>query len=105
MCLYHEYATNDWDTATIEGAFMPPVTQGPEQDPQTKPRTLFSTLLERMAELIQCPLQEVVGRIVEDVEVHDHSLAWLSLANKARLVQGLDVEYIDEVQGNCLSEA
>jgi hypothetical protein len=90
MCLYHEYATHDWET-TLEGDFAPPITQGPEQSPAAKAQSLWTALLERMADLVQCPLSEVVDVITEDIMAPDHSLAWLSLAGKARLVRGLDL--------------
>lgn len=90
MCLYHEYAVHDWDT-TQEGDFTPPITYGPEQSPDAKSQTLWTALLERMAVLVECPLQEVVDVITEDIVTPDHSLAWLSLAGKARLVKGLNL--------------
>lgn len=91
MCLYHEYAVRDWDTAQ-EGDFTPPVTYGPEQSPGAKSPSLWTALLERMAALAECPLQEVVDVTTEDIAAPDHSLSWLSLAGKARLVRGLDLE-------------
>jgi hypothetical protein len=96
MCLYHDHAIHDWDTNAPEGDFMPPITQGPERNPDLKLRSLYTTLLERMAELMESPLEEVVGRINEHIEATDHSLAWLSLSGKARLIQGLDLDYADE---------
>ncbi|KAF2653879.1 hypothetical protein K491DRAFT_497864 [Lophiostoma macrostomum CBS 122681] len=96
MCLYHDHGIHDWDTNVPEGEFMPPITEGPERNPDSKPRTLYTTLLERMADLMESPLDEVVSRINEDVETADHSLAWLSLSSKARLIQGLDLDYADE---------
>ncbi|KAF2793324.1 hypothetical protein K505DRAFT_277146 [Melanomma pulvis-pyrius CBS 109.77] len=96
MCLYHDHTIHDWDTANVDvGDFMPPVTQGPAQNPVTRRRSLYTTLLERLAELIDCPPSEVVSRIIHDIEVPDHSLAWLDLRGKERLVQGLDLEYVD----------
>ena len=97
MCLYHDHAQHDWDTRReIAGDFMPPVTEGPARNPVTRQRSLYTTLLDRLAELVGCPLSEVVSRILDDVEMPDHSLAWLSLAGKERLIQGLDLEYVDE---------
>lgn len=94
---YHDHAIRDWDISNwIEGDFKPPLTQGPERGPAMAQRSLFTTLLERLAELAECPLEEIRGRIEEDVEVSDHSLAWLDLKGKARLIQGSDLEYVDE---------
>ena len=102
--LYHAHGTHDWDTETEED-LMPPITQGPQPNPEMKQRSLFTTLLERMAELIRCPLEEVVGSILEDTEIPDHSLAWLSLANKARLLKGLDLEYVDDTSNWCMARS
>lgn len=76
---------------------MPPITQGPEQDPKTRLRSLFTTLLERLAELRGCSLEEVAGSTKSAVEAPNHSLAWIDLAEKARLIQGLDLESADNV--------
>lgn len=97
MCLYHDHALHDWNvTNATRGDFMPPVTEGPAQNPARKKRSLYTTLLERLAELVDCSLSEVVGRIINDVQAPGHSLAWLGLAGKERLVKGLDLEYVDD---------
>lgn len=104
--LYHDHATHDWFLESVmEGVWQgdgadlaevkPPVTQGPHRDPAKKERSLWTTLLERLADLASCPLEEVKGRIEDDVEPPDHSLAWLDLAGKARLMEGKDLDYID----------
>ncbi|KAF2264521.1 hypothetical protein CC78DRAFT_228927 [Lojkania enalia] len=91
MCLYHEHTAHDWEREP-ETDFQPPITQGPHQDPETKPITLFTLLQERLAELRDCPLQDVVGSIEDETDIPDHPLSWLSLAGKARLIQGLNLE-------------
>jgi hypothetical protein len=98
MLLYHEHAIQDWDTDVPDGDFMPPITEGPAKDPETKQRPLYTMLLEHMASLVPCPLGEVVSRIAEGTEDPTHSLAGLDMAGKARLLQGLDLVYIEEGQ-------
>ncbi|KAF2691033.1 hypothetical protein K458DRAFT_438741 [Lentithecium fluviatile CBS 122367] len=94
--LYHDHATHDWDMENLDGGGVkPPVTQGPQRDPARRQRSLWTVLLERLAELVECPLEEVRGRIEEGCEAKDHSLAMLGLWGKERLVSGLDMEYVD----------
>ncbi|CAO2650281.1 Nn.00g015730.m01.CDS01 [Neocucurbitaria sp. VM-36] len=95
---YHDHGIHDWDWpcwGTGAGEFEPPRTQGPRKEPGSRGRTLFTTLLERMAELIECPLEEVKVRIEQYTDAKDHSLAYLDLVGKARLLQGLDLDYVD----------
>jgi len=92
---YHDHGTHDWEWPCWGdglGEFEPPRTQGPQRDVVSKGRTLFTTMLERMAELAECPLQEVRSRIEDETEVKDHKLAYLSLDGKTRLIAGLDAE-------------
>jgi hypothetical protein len=91
MCLYQEFAIHDWDL-TEDGGFMPPITHGPTQNLETKQRTLYTKLHERIAELTGWRLNKVAGQILSNVEDHNHSLSWVGLAEKARLIQGLDLE-------------
>jgi hypothetical protein len=78
-----------------EGGIKPPVTYGPRRDPGNIERTMWTVLLERLSELIGCPLEEVKDRIEDGCAVLDHSLAMLSLYGKERLIKGLDMEYVD----------
>lgn len=48
-------------------------------------------MLERMAEVEGCLLEEVRGRLEERTDGKEHGLAYLSLGGKERLVRGLDV--------------
>jgi len=92
--LYHDHATHDWNTEIIgQGELKPPVTQGPRREPGRE-RSLWTTLLERLSELVECPLNEVRGRIEDGCDMPDHSLANLCLYGKERLVKGLDMEYV-----------
>ena len=94
--LYHDHATHDWDVDALgQGAIKPPVTQGPRRRPGGGERSLWTTLLERLSELVDCPLSEVRRRIEDGCEATDHSLANLSLYGKERLVKGLDMRYVD----------
>lgn len=93
---YHDHGTHDWDWpcwGTGPGEFEPPRTQGPCKEPGSTSKSLFKTLLEREAELIDCSLEEVRGRIEQFTDAKDHALAYLDLAGKARLMQGLDLDY------------
>ncbi|KAF2706812.1 hypothetical protein K504DRAFT_459230 [Pleomassaria siparia CBS 279.74] len=96
MCLYHDHTIHDWDQNATPEDFMPPVTQGPSRDPNLVMRSLFTTLLDRLAELGDCKVSEIKGRIWEHVQIPDHSLAWLNLYGKERLVSGRDLDYLDD---------
>jgi hypothetical protein len=90
--LYHERGTHDWDWpcwGTGKGEFEPPRTQGPKRD---MGRSLWTGMLERMAELEGCLLAELRSRVEERTDKKDHELAYLSLSGKARLVRGEGVE-------------
>jgi hypothetical protein len=93
--VYHDQAVHDWDVGSTEGGIEPPATQGPQRDPRSRERTMWTVLLERLSELVGCPLENVRGRIEIGCELPDHSLAMLSLYGKERLVKGLDMEYVD----------
>jgi hypothetical protein len=93
--LYHDHATHDWVMENAEqGEVKPPAIQGPQREPGGA-RSLWTILLERLSELMECPLNEVRVKVVDGCDVEDHSLANLGLYGKARLVQGLDMEYVD----------
>ncbi|KAL1607751.1 hypothetical protein SLS60_002687 [Paraconiothyrium brasiliense] len=95
MNFYHDHALHDWflesmmEGVQVEGLGMPPVTQGPRR--AVKERSLWTTLLECMAELTECPLENVMGAIEEDAAAHNHSLAWLDLQGKETLMTGEDL--------------
>ena len=90
--LYHDHAIHDWYVESVmEGVngFDPPITQGPRREGGE--RSLWTALLERVAELMQCPLENVRGAIEEDVAQAYHELAWLGLDGKATLMKGEDL--------------
>jgi hypothetical protein len=92
---YHDHGTHDWEWPCWgdgTGEFEPPRTHGPHRKAESKAQSLFTTMLERMAELEKCPLGEVRTRTEVRTDVKDHTLAFLSLEGKARLAQGLDME-------------
>lgn len=89
---YHDHAIHDWYMEGMaEGAngLDPPITQGPRKE--GRERSLWITLLERVGELMQCPLDNVRGAIEEDASQSNHGLAWLGLDGKASLMKGKDV--------------
>lgn len=91
---YHEHAGRDWFVESVmEGVegFMPPVTQGPHGDPAKKEGSMWTTLLEKMAEVMECPVGNVRGAIEEDAAGEEHGLAFLDLCGKATLMRGEDV--------------
>ncbi|EAT85349.2 hypothetical protein SNOG_06698 [Parastagonospora nodorum SN15] len=91
---YHEHGTHDWEWpcwGVGKGEFEPPRTQGPQRE--DKGRSLFTGMLERMAELEKCSLAEVRSRIEEKTDATEHDLAFLSLDGKANVIQGLDVDF------------
>lgn len=95
---YHNHGTHDWDWpcwGNGVGEFEPPRTQGPHEEPGSEKQSLFTALLERMAELIECRVEEVRSRIEQHTDEKSHSLAFLGLEGKARLLQGLDLEDAD----------
>lgn len=90
--LYHDYTIHDWDMETVgRGEVMPYITQGPERDPASDKRSLWTGLLERLSLLIPCPLQQVQRRIQVQCDVPAHDLAWMGLYGKEKLLQGLDI--------------
>ncbi|KAK7193505.1 hypothetical protein DPSP01_000066 [Paraphaeosphaeria sporulosa] len=90
---YHDHAIHDWFLESVlegmEGIGMLPITQGPRKG--TKEKSLWTTLLERVAGLMECPLENVRGAVEEDAAPHNHGLAWLDLEGKAALMKGEDV--------------
>ncbi|KAF2637960.1 hypothetical protein P280DRAFT_86577 [Massarina eburnea CBS 473.64] len=94
--LYHDHVINDWDVSTFdEMQVKPPVTQGPLRNPGEEARSAWTIMLERMSELVKCPLEEVRSRIEEDCDDIGHSLTFLNLAGRRRLMEGKDLEYVD----------
>lgn len=96
--LYHDHGTHDWNWpgwGEGPGEFNPPRTQGPAREKGSMGRSLFTTLLERMSETMDCPLEEVRTNVERDTESLDHALAYLDLAGKNRLLQGLNIEYVE----------
>ncbi|KAI4610536.1 uncharacterized protein J4E87_010790 [Alternaria ethzedia] len=94
---YHDHGTHDWDWpcwGTAKGEFEPPRTQGPQRE-EGSGRSLFTTMLERLAECMGCELGDVRPRVERQLESAEHELAYLSLAGKARLLEGRDVEDVD----------
>lgn len=88
---YHDHGTHDWEWpcwGSGVGEFEPPRTRGPQREKIG--RSLFTTLLERMVELENCPLAEVRSKVEDDTRLRDHELAYLSLDAKTRLVAGLN---------------
>lgn len=92
--VYHDHGTLDWDWpcwGSGAGEFEPPRTHGPQKEVGQKGRSLFTTLLERLADEIGSPLAEVRSRVETSTDDQNHSLAYLDLEGKARLMQGLNV--------------
>jgi hypothetical protein len=92
---YHDHGTHDWEWPCWGdgvGEFEPPRTQGPARETDSLGKSLWTGMLERMAELEVCSLAEVRSRVEERTDARYHGLAYLSLAGKARLVKGEDVE-------------
>lgn len=92
--IYHDRRTHDWDPSSWNSAtdFNPPRTQGPQREAGSKGRSLFTILLERMAELEGCLLEEIKSRIEESTSTKNHELAFLSLVAKMRLIRGLNID-------------
>jgi hypothetical protein len=91
---YHDHGTHDWDWpcwGNGVGEFEPPRTQGPYREAGSQGRSLFTSVLERLAELEKSRLDEVRSRVEERTDARDHGLAFLSLNGKERLVQGMNV--------------
>jgi hypothetical protein len=89
---YHDHGVHDWDWpcwGSAKGEFEPPRTQGPQRE--AVGRSLFTTLLERLGECMECSLEEVRSRVEGLIEDRDHSLGYLTLGGKERLLQGLNV--------------
>jgi hypothetical protein len=92
---YHDHGTHDWEWpcwGSGAGEFEPPRTHGPHRGVGSKGRSLFTSVLERLAELEKSRLDEVRSRIEEKTDARDHGLAFLSLDGKARLIQGMNVD-------------
>ncbi|OAL50851.1 hypothetical protein IQ07DRAFT_644061 [Pyrenochaeta sp. DS3sAY3a] len=92
---YHDHALRDWNWpcwGSGKGEFEPPRTQGPAREPWSLGRTLFTTMLERVAECMGCEIEHVRARMEQETDVETHSLAYLDLEGKAQLMRGLDLE-------------
>tara|TARA_R110002003_G_scaffold32_11_gene2031 strand:- start:48122 stop:49081 length:960 start_codon:yes stop_codon:yes gene_type:complete len=92
---YHDHGNHDWEWPCWgdgKGEFEPPRTQGPQREAGSTGRSLFTSMLERMAELDKCPLDEVRALVEEATDKKGHDLAFLSLDGKARLIRGSNVE-------------
>lgn len=98
---YHERGTHDWEWpgwGEGRGEFNPPRTQGPKKQTGCAGRSLFTTLLERLAECSKCSLEEVRVRIEEQTNDTDHPLSYLNLYGKARLMEGRNWDWAEEEQ-------
>ncbi|KAH6615108.1 hypothetical protein C7974DRAFT_59447 [Boeremia exigua] len=98
---YLDHGTHDWDWpgwGEGDGEFNPPRTQGPKKQPGSMGRTLFTTLLERLAECSNTTVDEVRGRIEDQTTDPDHPLSHLNLHGKARLMQGRNWDWAEEEQ-------
>jgi hypothetical protein len=92
---YHDHGTHDWEWPCWDdrvGEFEPPRTQGPHREVGGTARSLFTTMLERLAMVEKCTLVEVRSMVEESTDAKDHELAFLNLEGKARVIQGLNVE-------------
>lgn len=96
--VYHDHGTLDWDWpcwGTGPGEFEPPRTQGPHWDVGQRGRSLFTTLLETLADKAGYSLEEVRAKIEMCTDAKEHSLAYLDLNGKAILLQGFDLSHPD----------
>ncbi|KAH7114322.1 hypothetical protein B0J11DRAFT_133270 [Dendryphion nanum] len=91
MLFFHDHAFQDWNMHTIQSDFVPINTQGPHREPGTRSRSLWTTVQERLADLSDCPLNEVVDRVIEEIEEPGHWHSWMGLAGKAELMKGLNL--------------
>lgn len=95
---YHEHGIHDWEWpgwGEGKGEFNPPRTQGPKKRPEDIGRSLFTTLLERLAECEGTSLDEVRERIEVKTNNPDHALAYLDLYGKARLMEGRNWDWAE----------
>lgn len=96
---YHDHGTHDWEWpgwGEGKGEFNPPRTQGPKKPEGSVGRSLFTALLERLAECSKCSLDEVRLRTEEEANDPDHVLSRLSLYGKARLMSGRNLAWAEE---------
>lgn len=96
---YHDHGTHDWEWpgwGEGKGEFNPPRTQGPKKQSGSMGRSLFTTLLERLAECVKCSLDEVRTKIEEQTNDPDHPLSYLNLYGKARLMEGRNWDWAEE---------
>ncbi|KAF2996638.1 hypothetical protein E8E13_002955 [Curvularia kusanoi] len=98
---YHDHGIHDWDWpgwGEGKGEFNPPRTQGPKKKPGSIGRSLFTTLLERLAECLNTSLEEVRTRVEDQTNDPEHALSYLNLHGKARLMEGRNWDWADEEQ-------
>lgn len=91
---YHEHGVHDWEWPHPDwkGQFEPPRTQGPQRNEVDKERTLFTVLLERLAELMQSELIDVRSRVEQEFDRPNHPLAYLNLWGKEQLLRGKNLD-------------
>lgn len=98
---YLDFGRHDWEWpgwGERKGEFNPPKTQGPKKRPESQGKSLFTTLLERLAECTKCTSDEVRGKIEEQTNEPEHPLAYLNLQGKARLMEGRNWDWVEEEQ-------
>jgi hypothetical protein len=98
---YHDHGTHDWGWpgwGEGKGEFNPPRTQGPKKPDGSMGRSLFTTLLERLADCSNCSLDEVRLKTEEEANDPEHPLSELTLYGKARLMSGQNWAWTEEEQ-------
>lgn len=98
---YLDHGTHDWSWpgwGEGKGEFNPPRTQGPKRRPESLGRSLFTTMLETLAECSKVSLEEIRGKVEEQTMDPDHPLSYLNLHGKARLMEGGNWDWTEEQQ-------
>lgn len=98
---YLDHGIHDWEWpgwGEGKGEFNPPRTQGPKKQPGSQGRSLFTTLLEKLAECTKCSLDEVRGITEVQTNNPEHPLSYLGLHGKARLMEGRNWDWTEEEQ-------
>lgn len=96
---YLDHGTHDWiwpGWGEGKGEFNPPKVQGPKKRPGSEERSLFTTMLETLADCLKVSLDEVRGRIEEQTNNPDHPLSYLNLYGKARLMEGRNWDWAED---------
>ncbi|PSN72694.1 hypothetical protein BS50DRAFT_165500 [Corynespora cassiicola Philippines] len=94
---YYEHAVNarwregEGEQEVWPGGFEPPVVRGAEKGPGMRGRSLYTTLLERLADVTGLGLEEVRSGVLEELEHPGNPLAWITNEERALLVQRKDV--------------